>query len=189
MIEPVTILLSIAGTLTISLIVLTTITSLLNGRALTKAQHHLEGQDKAAAETQALVDGRLGTALAELEQSRAATLAVNGKLDIALARIISLQEFIDGNTGAAAPAATEAAAGREERAAALLAAARLAAAHLAATAQVAAAKVLADKVLADAPAGGGSQEPMPVKTVSPETLDVHVVDPATPSEENPHDDP
>ena len=179
MIEPVTILLSMAGTLTISLIVLTTITSLLNGRALTKAQHHLEGQDKATAEMQVLVDGRLSTALAELEQSRAATLAVNTKLDIALARIIALQEFIDGSTGAGAPAATEGSAaqeGREERAAALLAAARLAAAQLTATAQVAADKVLADAHI-QSPSTG---EPLPVRVAAPEPLAVRVVDPPAP---------
>lgn len=183
MIEPVTVLLTVAGTLTLGLIVVNTAAALFNSRALAKAHQHLDGQDKATAEMQVLVDGRLSTALAELEQSRAATLAVSAKLDIALARIISLQEFIDRSTGAGAPAATEGAAaqeGREERAAALIAAAHLAAAQLTATAQVAADKVLAEAHI-QAPSTG---EPLPVRLVAPETLAVRVVDPAPSQEEH-----
>jgi len=182
MIEPITVLLSIAGTLTISLIIVNTAAALLNGRALAKTHQHLDGQDKATAEMQVLVDGRLSTALAELEQSRAATLAVNAKLDIALARIISLQEFIDGSTGAGAPAATEGSEGREERAATLLAAAHLAAAQVTATAQVA-----ADKVLADAHMQSPStDEALPVRLVAPELLNVRVIDPPAPIDPEEH---
>jgi len=181
MIEPVTVILTIAGTLTLGLIVVNTAAAVLNGRALAKTHQHLDGQDKATAEMQVLVDGRLSTALAELEQSRAATLAVGNKLDIALARIISLQEFIDGSTGAGAPAATEGAEGREERAAALIADARIAAAVVTAAAHVAAAKVLAD-----APAGETAKDPMPVRVAEPETLDVNVVDPPAPIDPEEH---
>jgi len=182
MIEPVTVLLTIAGTLTLGLIVVNTAAAVLNNRALAKAHQHLDGQDKATAEMQVLVDGRLSTALAELEQSRAATLAVSTKLDIALARIISLQEFIDRGTGAGAPSDSEGAAAREERAAALIAAAQLAAAQLTATAQVAADKVLAEAHL-QSPSTG---EPRPVRLVAPATLAVRVVDPPPPIDPEEH---